>query len=315
MGWALVFSLVVHLALLIGFKFTGFSRPDELENQPIDIEYRPQSEPLKKRPHISKGQMAPSGRVTLKNLLPGPGVSISESDSVRIGSGSPGDGGNDVFTFTGEYNLEEFSPNMPYFAAIWNRFNSVLEYPEDFFKQDIQGDVVVHFKVDHRGVFKGHFLKVLSGNSYLETYVLALLLHSLKDPLPEKLWLKGRSEIPVGFSVRFATYHDPTVDLKPGNYLKNYFTFNRYAFLDPKLNRQIEALFTKYVPPIVPIPGGFFIDFVRAYKMVRSIGTTSDEQKRAERLRNMKRSLELTIQKLSELENPPKRESTPQSST
>ena len=60
----------------------------------------------------------------------------------------------------------------------------------------------------------------------------------------------------------------------------------------------MSEFFEKYVPPVVPIPGGFFIDFVRAYKMITEAGEPTASERRLRRINFKRRELEHAVQEL-----------------
>ena len=76
---------------------------------------------------------------------------------------------------------------------------------------------------------------------------------------------------------------------------KNILVFERRAYVEPITNEYIERFFTRYLPPIIPIPGGFYIDFIRAYQFFSSIGKPDPDQKREQRLLNTKEQLEQIV--------------------
>jgi hypothetical protein len=55
---------------------------------------------------------------------------------------------------------------------------------------------------------------------------------------------------------------------RSGGYFQNTLEFSRTHYMDPYALEVIDYLAQNYVPPIIPIPGGVYIDFVRAYKMI-----------------------------------------------
>jgi hypothetical protein len=48
----------------------------------------------------------------------------------------------------------------------------------------------------------------------------------------------------------------------------------------------------KYIPPVLPLAGGFLVDFVRLYQMIESWGKADPDELRAERIDTINRLLE-----------------------
>ena len=69
--------------------------------------------------------------------------------------------------------------------------------------------------------------------------------------------------------------------------------------VDPWINEKIQEIFTHYVPPIVPLPGGFYVDLVMAYKYVQNLVENAplESEARQARIRVFHEELLQTIRK------------------
>jgi hypothetical protein len=167
--------------------------------------------------------------------------------------------------------MEEESRLYPYFHAIWRRIDAATGYPDDFVKERITGYVTVQVGVDERGVFTGRLHELHSDQPMLETYALGVLFHALSEPLPRNLWRERAGEMIVVARFDFRTFtHGQVPPPREKIALKNVFEFPRHGYAEPLLKEKIEKWVTTYFPPIVPVPGGAYIDFVRLYQMVQN---------------------------------------------
>ena len=67
--------------------------------------------------------------------------------------------------------------------------------------------------------------------------------------------------------------------------------------MDPLLNEKTEEVFTHYIPPIIPLPGGFYVDLIRAYEFVNNLieGTPTESEQRQARLEKLHELLRMTV--------------------
>lgn len=197
---------------------------------------------------------------------PEPGAPAGEGAGHDVGEG------DDAFDIAGTMSMEEESTLVPFFRALWKRIDATVGYPRDFVDQRITGDVTIQIEVDHRGAFTGKVADLSGDDSFLKAYVAASVVHALKEPLPDSAWIRDR-----GFSVRdriliaasfeyrlFSHGEAPPSDRV--SHLKNVFRFRRHAFAGPLLNE----ILGRYMPPIIPIGPGIYIDFIAAYQWVKN---------------------------------------------
>lgn len=189
--------------------------------------------------------------------------------------GPTGDAGYDAHGTAGVYgyadgmDLPTSTETMPFFQALWRRVDDVMDFPVEIAQMRIGGQVVVHLNVNSQGEMVGDFLRIESDHPVLLTYALVVLSQSLKTPLPERVHLPpGHADVPVAltFDFRVVTMHG--LYPRRGGYFKNSLEFSRTRYMDPYALEAIDYVFTNYVPPIIPFPGGVYVDFVRAYQMI-----------------------------------------------
>jgi hypothetical protein len=218
------------------------------------------SRPKKAPPPL---QLGPSFRFT-----PGGG---SPQPPGAGGGGGGGAGPADGYDVANAMGLEEEGKLYPFFHAIWKKVDSATGYPDDFVRERIKGFVTAQVVVNRQGVFTGKIVEINSDQPFLETYVMAILFHALSEPLPPETW-SHRDEMILVLSFDFHVFSygespPPRMEEK----IKNVLSFSRYGYDDPKLNHVVEKILTHYMPPIIPIPGGFFIDFFHAYQFVQNL--------------------------------------------
>ena len=263
----------------------------------------------KKKAKVDQLQMnegaSPSQKINLEKLMPRwEPQEISGSEKIESKSA----GNYDRYSQTGSFGtmnamgLEEYAPMIPYFQALWDKIDQNFGFPEDFVKQRLTGAVSLDLLLNEKGVFQGEFLALKGQDTILQTYVVALVLHLLKKPLPKRVWLKEKGVLPINLTFVFETYQihgDGNEDR--GSHLKNSLVFIRSKYVDPKVNEVIKNFYTRYFPPIIPIPGGVYIDFVMAYEMIRGLNEETESVKRTRRLKLLKQQLELSIKRENEV--------------
>lgn len=205
----------------------------------------------------------------------------------------------DGYSAANAMDLKAESRLYPFFNRIWKNIDAEISYPDDLVRNRVTGSVTVQIEVDRAGVFTGRILETQSDQMVLEAYVLAMLTHALSEPLPRSVWMDRESiALVTTFNFRVFGRGELAPQLDP-DHSKNILKFARSGFVDPKLNEVFDRVFTKYIPPIIPIPGGLFIDFVRAYKMVENLGKLDEQDLRTERIALIKEQWKGVIQKRS----------------
>lgn len=201
-----------------------------------------------------------------------------------------------TFGYMNNLDIEKTNAITPFLLRLWEKINQKITYPKDFADQRISGLVTVHLKVNEKGQLVGGFQKISSSNELLELYVTVTLLHTLDKVLPKSFWLNKKTNIPIFIAINFKTQ---SVDINGVNnhkeIVKNSLYIEKSRFVESKLNEKINTLFTHYIPPIIPIPGGLYIDFPKAYQFVKNIGKPDERTMRKKRLQMIKNKLKTTI--------------------
>lgn len=307
--FALVLSAAFHLALAISFFFSVlWQRPAPAPPPAVFVD-------------LPKGEMeaagaAPSGQAKAKlgqrgsrslgrgqrRASPamrwrprphawegGPGESSRESPG-SAGGLSEGEGaeargrGTQVEGFANGLGLKEETKFFPFARAIHRRIDGHLIYPPDFVENNIQGYVTLHFLVDGRGRFLGRFLESDSDDTRLQVYAMAMVAYALEQELPEKLWRPER-QIPLEVRVNFRLlWEDDVRGLRPERNFKNLLVFDRVGYTESKFNKAVHRAMVKYMPPIIPLPGGFWVDFVLLYRQLTEQGDNDPHARRQLRM-------------------------------
>lgn len=175
--------------------------------------------------------------------------------------------------------------SLPYFQALHARINSQLVYPDDFSKQRITGRVRIEAELGRDGKLI-RFISSQADDRLLQTYCFAVLVQILSQPLPERIWLAtDRTFVAFDFDF-FARVKGNNPRTLYATVEKNRLSFSRENEVDPWLNERVTEILTHYIPPIIPIPGGFYIDLVMAYEYVNNLvnDVPTEREARGERL-------------------------------
>lgn len=217
------------------------------------------------------------------------------SSNGRAGGGRGGR--EDGYDFAAKMNAVQEGKLYPFFEAIWRRIDANLTYPSDFVAQRITGDVTVQLDVDRRGVFAGHIPTVRGSDPLLNTFVLATLIQSLRSPLRENYWMKEDADLPetdlyprakvkaedraflLVFHFKFTLYTSGrTPEKVEVAHFKNLLEFRRDVYAEPVANQLYDQIFTRYIPPILPFPGGVILDVPRAIRFFKNLSKPEPDQ-------------------------------------
>ncbi|RZA03921.1 MAG: hypothetical protein EOP11_15800 [Proteobacteria bacterium] len=169
--------------------------------------------------------------------------------------------GMDLAAETKFYNLAD---------KIWRRVNHHVEYPVDFIEANVEGTVLLHIKVRPDGSFTGDFLEIEDDNELLRTYVMAMVAYALREPIPG---IPATELKELAFALRFQfklLLPDEIRGNRMAAHYKNTLQFDRVAFTEPKFTKDARQFLVNWMPPVIPVPGGFFIDFVQLYKQLQA---------------------------------------------
>lgn len=208
-----------------------------------------------------------------------------------------GHGWSSAVRYGNEMGLEKTLDTLPFFLALHKKIDSNLIYPEDFSRHRLTGIVRVEALLTKDGRLL-HFTSTVAEDRVLQTYCLVFLTQVLSRPLAPVFQLKSEEPIAIAFEFDFRVrIPDQTPATMVIGAMKNRLAFGREATVDLWLNEKINEIFTHYIPPIIPIPGGVYVDFYLAYQWVQNMinDTPTESDARAARIEklheNLKRSL------------------------
>ncbi len=311
-------SLFLHALLVLLFAYRS-------EKTPVRPPLKPDTNPLAveltespttstaSRPHAASGSNRSSGKTPPSSengeplLLGGdflrqnlvtrfskptsqPGEDSDQDSQEQSGSGH---GWSPATQETNRMTIQKTLETLPFFMTLHSRVNSVLVYPDDFSRQRITGRVRIEVELGRDGTLK-RFLTSTTDDRLLQTYCFALLLQTLARPLPSRAHLTEGESIAVSFEFEF---HARIVGAPkrgfPTVIQKNHLAFGRENEVDPIVTERIQEIFTHYVPPIVPLPGGVYIDFVMAYQFIQNImnDAPTEREQRASRIETLHEDL------------------------
>lgn len=213
---------------------------------------------------------------------------------------------NGAFGYSNEGGIAKSLENHHFYSYLWQKVRFHSGFPDDFVKYRLNGKTRIHFVVNHKGQILGDFLKANSTDSFLELYSMAILVKALQEPLDPQHWAKEK-QIPVVFEFNYSLITDlvtwENVKLERGGHHENTFKITNYRFVASDLEQTLIDLYKDYWPPILPMPGGGFIDFIELYdKYQRYIvkkDFRSSDQRRLDDFHsiNLKELLQIAINK------------------
>lgn len=219
----------------------------------------------------------------------------------------------DAFGIANTMSFQQEGKTYPFFNALWKKVDSSIPYPNELVDQDIKGRVTIQLSVDRRGVFTGNIHSINGAEPTVNAYAAAGLIHALRTALPDSLWMKEeylkKASLRSAGSIQLVFHFDfdifthgqlPEPETQPN--FKNILSFRKLAYRDPKLKIALDKIIKKYVPPVIILPGFFYIDFIRTYQMVNDIITNppSTDELTSRRLESMKEKWFNLIQKREE---------------
>jgi hypothetical protein len=216
-------------------------------------------------------------------IIPGLKLSDPHSTISQAPSRRKQRAGEDAFDFANQMDIAQSAHLDSFSDAIWAKLNAALIYPEVFVRQRIQGKVQIQVSVNSQGVLVGKLYKVSGSDPRLNAFVFATVLHTLSTALPKESWMKTEKEaflkeIPLALHFEFKLFGPGTFPKKPEfSHLKNIFHFCKNSYADNAVNHAVNQL-KDYLPPIIPIPGGVFIDFIQAYRLIYQLSTNPPSQ-------------------------------------
>ncbi len=321
-GFTVALSLAIHFFILL--SVTKITAPPQIKQNKEYIEFNvvEESNPQHKtrtgrgqKPKSKNKAVKSNGSINLSKLKPSnhsSQIATSENFQATIGkkqSGGYTDGSYQKFSETeGAFGVmntmgaAEYGKNIWFYQQLWTKLNFHSSYLEDLAKQRIKGAVNVHALVNHKGQLID-VLEITGPENLLKAYVMVNLIHTLKDPLSKKNWLKGRKKIPLLITYEFILhelagnkYHNPDTS-DQGNHLKNTFVIKKHRIINNRITQYYAENIAPFIPPIMPVPGGVIIDFVAAYHIYDTWGEPRASVRRKRRLKSLKKMLSHTIKK------------------
>ena len=236
----------------------------------------------------------------------------SSGDDISVASGStssqqvnsdpwqaieaPGQGYSAAVQYGNAMGLGQTLESLPFFQALHRRIDGHLVFPDDFARHRIEGKVRIEAELAQ----DGRLLRFTSFNSedrVLPAYLMALLTQVLDRPLrPAEHAPFPRIHVAFDFDFQSRLQGMPP-NPAPIGVRKNHLLFARDAIVPSLLEEKIHELFTHYVPPIIPVPGGFYIDFILAYEYVNNLieGAPTESDARQARIDVLHEKLRSTI--------------------
>lgn len=212
---------------------------------------------------------------------------LNNSVPVNNGSGA----------FVEELPMPEGIELTTFFEHLKKRLHSQLDYPQDFADNRLAGSVTLDFYVDPKGRLLGDFVEVSGESPLLKLYSMSLVYAVLKKELPRNVWAT-QDKIPVRlvihYKINLLTDMVVTNEINSQN---NHIIATQIRRGTPKLVEQIDTLFTHYIPPIIPIPGGFYVDLIKLAEYAYNIknGVPTKEEARQRRLKLTQEQLESSL--------------------
>jgi len=215
----------------------------------------------------------------------------STGDEAGLSTGSErpatGHGWSDAVQFGNSMDLQKTFATLPFFMALHAKVDSALVYPDDFSRQRLTGKVRIEAELTPDGRLI-RFVGSVAQDKVLQTYCLAYLMQTLRNPLPQRAWADGPQV--VAFEFDFHT-HIPGEPQRvfPAVVQKNRLAFGRDNQIEPWVNERLTEIFTHYIPPIIPLPGGVYIDFVLAYQYIENLieGAPTERELRQGRIESL----------------------------
>ncbi|HEY1080148.1 MAG TPA: hypothetical protein VGE46_08620 [Bdellovibrio sp.] len=308
-------SLCLHVVLAAIFFFYTPAKNPPVEVTEIELQ---QSE----KPMSGPSQIAKSGGPQVGRRT-GTKVKVSTSESAEIGKKIFAEGSKISFEKAGSHPIygdtvvgEGAAPQYgngqwveqvgfdqaveltAFFAQILKKLNRTLDYPNDMAVERIVGDVRLDFYVNKKGQMIGDFQTVKGSQDLLNLYVMSATMVVLREALPENLWAKSEEKIAISLHVHFENYQFSEMAVRDSAFFNaNELNIVRARYVVPLAVDKTMKVFTHYVPPIIPIPGGFYVDLVLLAEYIDNIGKPDPDDKRKERLKVTREQLESAIKK------------------
>jgi hypothetical protein len=242
-----------------------------------------------------KATIAPSSDIltgsfrkqTLERFAQSPATNGQSSTEDQADAAAKGHGWSGAVRFGNSMDIHKTFATLPFYMALHSKIDSSLVYPDDFSRQRITGNVRIEAELDRDGRLL-RFVGSVAQDKVLQTYCLAFLLQTLKRPLPQRAWAESSQVVAFEFDFHTHIPGEPQHTF-PTVIQKNRLAFGRDNQIEPWLNERINEVFTHYIPPIIPLPGGVYIDFVLAYQFIENLieGAPTERELRQGRIESL----------------------------
>jgi hypothetical protein len=195
--------------------------------------------------------------------------------------------------------LQKEGKLSPLAQKILKRVDSYVGYPPDFIEENFAGEVVIQFLVSPEGKFL-RFLHVDGEQKALTLYSMAMVILALNREIANLPKDRPASNIPISLALSYRLLLPDEISNRrePAAY-KNSLQLERVAFTEPRAIKKARRAIEKYTPPIVPVPGGFFVDFVALYKRFAETGSDDPDWEREARMLLDRETLEVFLKSQS----------------
>jgi len=291
-------SAALHLLLIAGAWFVGHTRTVEKAwndpaRAPIAVEFSSdRSKKHAKRPSTASANPKSGGRggVALSDLA----LKQSHLGNLEAASGGgsgaagKGNGPMDGYAAADAMGIHEEGLRFSYYEALWRRIDSHNSYPQQLVEDEAEGTVELQLRVDETGQILQSLDAPRGPQPLLNAWALAVSYAALSSPLPT---IQRRQQVGIETLVLHFTYRlygeggvQQPLDTR---HFKNLMWFRRDAKAESVVTKEYRKL-VRLLPPIIPIPGGFFVDVIGLARFIQV--QFSREPSTAERERRIRES-------------------------
>ncbi|MCJ8276736.1 MAG: hypothetical protein HRT44_14310, partial [Bdellovibrionales bacterium] len=202
----------------------------------------------------------------------------------------------DVNATMNHMSLSEYTGNRLFFEILKSKFDQSIQYPQELVEHKIEGQTWIKVLVNH----KGELIEVVdtaAKKPALKAFVIVGVHQALKKALHKKYWHKPQRNVTLvlHFNFKILTYGQ-FQSRATSRYHKN-----RYDFLRVQQGKHVIHEFmennARYIPPIIPLPGGFFFSFTQAYNLVKAWSEMDPKIRKRQRHEMTKEKLDLMMKK------------------
>ncbi len=226
------------------------------------------------------------GRKTRSGGLGGEGSQLGSDDGTGLGGGWITSVGSD-----------QFMEVMPFVERVWKHIDDEFRYPKEFSFQQIEGRVHVRAIFNPDGTLDGDFKRIDSDSSYLETYVLAYLISRLEQAYIPRA-AQPKNKMAMNLTFEFKIEYDRVLDERKGEgTLPHALLFRRVNIEKSVIEKKLDELFTRYLPPILIIPPMVYVDLFTLKTYIENFHKPSVDKTAEERLHQVTEKFKMVLRK------------------